>query len=85
MIAVDSSCVMYRPPRQGRAPLDFLTEELDTLLLRHKCSQVMIVGDLNFHLENEAYTSLLSVQGLVNHVTFPTHERGGLLDPVRPP
>ncbi len=43
---------------------------------------MMIVGDLNFHLENEAYTSLLSVQGLINHLTFPIHEWGGLLDPV---
>ncbi|XP_050698030.1 uncharacterized protein LOC126985992 [Eriocheir sinensis] len=75
-------CVMYRPPRQRRAPLDCLTEELDTLLLRHQCSHVMVVGDLNFHLEQGAFDNLLTVQGLVNHVTFPTHERGGLLDPV---
>uniref|UniRef100_A0A0P4VX79 Uncharacterized protein n=1 Tax=Scylla olivacea TaxID=85551 RepID=A0A0P4VX79_SCYOL len=75
-------CVMYRPPRQGRAPLDFLTEELDTLLQRHKCSHVMIVGDLNFHMEQDAFSNLLTVQALTNHVTFPTHERGGLLDPV---
>ena len=40
------------------------------------------MGDLNFHLEQQAYENLVSVQGLVNHVTFPTHERGGLLDPV---
>ena len=75
-------CVLYRPPRQGRAPLDFLTAELDTLLARHQCSRVMVVGDLNSHLEREAYEDLLSVQGLANHVNFPTHERGGLLDPV---
>lgn len=75
-------CVMYRPPRQGRAPLDFLTEELDDLLQHHKCSHVMIVGDLNFHMEQDAFDNLLAVQGLANHVTFPTHERGGLLDPV---
>ena len=75
-------CVIYRPPRQGRVPLDFLTEELDSLLLRHQCSQVMVVGDLNFHLEQEAFDNLLAVQGLANHVTFPTHERGGMLDPV---
>ncbi|XP_045130533.1 uncharacterized protein LOC123515742 [Portunus trituberculatus] len=75
-------CIMYRPPRQGRAPLDFLTEELDTLLLRHQCSHVMVVGDLNCHLEQNAYDDLLEVQGLTNHVTFPTHVRGGMLDPV---
>ncbi len=57
-------------------------EELDTLLQRHKCSHVMIVGDLNFYMEQDAFSNLLAVQGLTNHVTFPTHERGGLLDPV---
>ena len=75
-------CVMYRPPRQGRSALDFLTEKLDTLLQQHRCSHVMILGDLNYHLEQEAFNSLLTVQGLANHVTFPTHERGGSLDPV---
>ena len=73
---------MYRLPRQGSAPLDFLTEELDTILLRHKYSHVMVVGDLNFHLEQEVFNSLLTVQSLINHVTFPTHERGGSLYPV---
>ena len=75
-------CVMYRPPRQGRAPLDFLTEELDTLLQRHQCSHVVVAGDLNCHLEQGAYDDLMEVQGLTNHVTFPTHVRGGMLDPV---
>ena len=75
-------CVLYRPPRQGRSSFDFLAEELDNLLQRHGCKNILIVGDLNFHLEQQAYENLVSVQGLVNHVTFPTHERGGLLDPV---
>ncbi|XP_063879419.1 uncharacterized protein LOC135110721 [Scylla paramamosain] len=75
-------CVMYRPPRQGRSALDFLMEELDTMLQQNKCSQVMILGDLNFHLQQDAFNSLLMVQGLTNHVSFPTHERGGSLDPV---
>ena len=42
----------------------------------------MIVGTLNAHMEHNAYNNLLAVQGLTNHVTFPTHEQGGLLDPV---
>ena len=75
-------CALYRSPRQGRSSLDFLTEELDNLLQRHECRRVIIVGDLNFHLERQAYENLVTVQGLVNHVKFPTHERGGLLDPV---
>ena len=42
----------------------------------------MVVGDLNLHLEQSAYENLLTVQGLTDHVTFPTHERRGTLDPV---
>ena len=44
-------CVMYRSPRQGRSALEFLTEELDILLQLHKCSHLVVLGDLNFHLE----------------------------------
>lgn len=57
-------------------------EELDTLLLQHRCHHVMIVGHLNFHLEPIAFDNLITVQGLANQVTFPMHEQGGLLDPV---
>ena len=75
-------CAAYRPPRQGPVILRFLTEQLDGLLTRHGCSHVLIVGDLNHHLERDAYEDLLTVQGLTDHVTFPTHERGGTLDPA---
>lgn len=75
-------CAMYRPPRQGPAPLDFLTEQMDDLLTRHRYRHVLIVGDLNQHMEGAGYENLLTVQGLTDHVTFPTHERGGTLDPV---
>ncbi|KAK4328324.1 hypothetical protein Pmani_001267 [Petrolisthes manimaculis] len=68
-------CAMYRPPRQGPA-------SLDDLLILHRCSHVLVVGDLNHHLEQQAYENLLDVQGLIDHVTFPTHEQGGTLDPV---
>ncbi len=43
-------CVMYRPPRQGPAPLDFLTENMDDLLTCHCCRHVLIVRDQNHHL-----------------------------------
>ena len=86
LVLTDSSglllCFMYRPFKQGPSPLDFLTEELDTLLLRCRCSHVMVVGDLNFHLEQEAFNNVLMVHGLVNHVIFPTHEQKESLDPV---
>ncbi|KAG0709931.1 hypothetical protein GWK47_002646 [Chionoecetes opilio] len=50
--------------------------------MHHKCSHVIKLGDLNLHLEQEAYDNLFMVQGLENHVLFPTHEWGGLLGPV---
>ena len=52
------------------------------LMLEHRCRHVLVVGGLNHHLEQHAYESLLTVQGLTDHVTFPTNERGGTLDPV---
>ena len=75
-------CTMYRPPRQGPGPLQYLTRTLDDLMMEHRCQHVLVVGDLNHHLERDAYETLLTVQGLTDHVTFPTHERGGTLDPV---
>ncbi|MPC73195.1 hypothetical protein E2C01_067515 [Portunus trituberculatus] len=75
-------CDLYRPPRQGPDSLLYLNEALDNLMMAHSCSHVLIVRDLNHHLEREAYENLLEVQGLTDHVTFPTHERGGTLDLV---
>ena len=39
-------CVLYRPPRQGRFSFDFLAEELDNLLQRHRCKDILVVGIL---------------------------------------
>ena len=75
-------CAHYRPQWQGRAPLDFLSNNLDGLLLQYNCQHIAIVGDLNYHLVQSAYDDLLAVNGLVDHVDFPTHILGGTLDPV---
>ncbi|KAK8387029.1 hypothetical protein O3P69_017997 [Scylla paramamosain] len=75
-------CAMYRPPRQGPDSLLYLTEALDDLLVTHCCQHILLVGDLNHHLEHNAYENLLMVQALKDHVTFPTHERGGTLDTI---
>ena len=75
-------CLLFHPHKQGRSSLDFLAEELDNLLQRHGCKNVLIVGNFNFHLEQQPYNNLVTVLGLTNNVTFQTHERGRLLDPV---
>ena len=75
-------CVTYRPQWQGSAPITFLTEHLDNIMATQNCQNCIIVGDLNQHLIQRAFTELTVVQGLANHVSFPTHIRGGSLDPV---
>ncbi|KAK4327635.1 hypothetical protein Pmani_001908 [Petrolisthes manimaculis] len=52
-------CAMYRSPRQGHDPINFLTEHLDDLLTRHRCRHVLI-------MEGAAYENLLMVQGLTD-------------------
>ena len=75
-------CALYRPQRQGRLPLDYLNENLDSILTANNCQHTLIVGDLNYHLVQTAYDDLLDVHNLVDHVDFPTHILGGTLDPV---
>ena len=72
----------YRPPSQGPALLDFLTVNLDTIMMANQCESVVIVGDLNQHIVRNAFNTLLVVHDLHNHVTFPTHSSGSSLDPV---
>lgn len=43
---------------------------------------MLIADNLNHYMEWAAYESFLTVQGLADFVIFPTHERGGTLDPV---
>ena len=74
--------VMYRPQWQGSEPLTYLTNNLDNIMAAHNCQNVVIVGDLNHNIVNGTFTELTVVQGLHNHVDFPTHRRGSSLDPV---
>ena len=42
-----------------------------------------ITGDFNLHIDDPTDTyDLLSSFGLVNHITFPTHQAGHTLEPV---
>ena len=75
-------CTIYRPPRQGGAPLTFLIDELDSIMAAHACQNIAVVGDMNQHLVSRAFTELTVIHGLTNHVTFSTHVRGCSLDPV---
>ena len=50
--------------------------------------EFVMIGDINFHLNNKsnpdtkAFLSLLEADGLVQHITTPTHIKGHVLDMV---
>ena len=75
-------CAAYRSQWQESNPLVYLTDNLDDIMVSHNCQNVVVVDDLNQHQVVRAPTELTVVQGLQNHVNFPTHQRGGSLDSV---
>ena len=86
-----SICVLlvYRPSRTGAA-IGLFFEEISSLLEEVVvCSEeLLIIGDFNFHMEDTAdicaaqFGSLLELFNLKQHVTFPTHRSGHILDLV---
>ena len=74
-------CVVYRPPtsKTNKFKLSTLFEEWNIFLDRLPVSQdeLMITGDLNFHLDNKDLTDTrkffetLSDHGLVQHIRGP--------------
>lgn len=76
-------CALYRPQWQCSDPINYLSEYCNNLLTLHKCqSSIIVVRDLNQHLTQRAFDSLLSGQGPYDHVTFSTRVLGGTLDTV---
>ena len=75
-------CTCYRPQWQNCQPIEYLKQNLDALLGMHSCKHLAIVGDMNQNLIMGPFEEFLSIFGLYNHVTFPTHDSGSSLDPV---
>ena len=75
-------CTCYRPQWQGTEPIDFLHNNLDDIMVKYSCQHLIIVGDMNQNIIKRSFENLLSVYGLTNHVSFPTHISGSSLDPV---
>ena len=79
-------CIVYRPPpskRNGFKNSVFFDEwslYLDRLAVI--TNDVIITGDLNFHLDNVndadavRFNCTLDARGLVQHVVGPTHKKG---------
>ena len=84
--------IVYHQPYSTSSPITDTTflhdfeSYLDTTVLVDE--MLCITGDFNLHIDdpNDSYgcqfNDLLSGYGLVNHVTFPTHQAGHTLDLV---
>ena len=79
--------VIYRPPS---SPFGTFLEEL-IKLFEETClgdKHMIIIGDINVHYENHSdnsniqYKELLYAFGLEQHVKYPTHNKGHILDHV---
>ena len=85
-------CIVYHQPYSVSHPVTNATfiqdfeSYLDTLVLADE--MLYITGDFNLHIDDPTdtygcqFNDLLSSFGLVNHITFPTHQAGHTLDLV---
>ena len=82
------SVTVYRPPKLKPCST-FLSEFSDFLSIIHpNYDKIIIVGDFNLHIDNEAdsnareFIDLLYSMDFTQHVNEPTHNRGHTLDLV---
>jgi exonuclease III len=78
-------CVVYRPPAsKNNMQISVFFEELSKYINQHVIApeELLITGDLNFHLDKptdpstQKFMSLLHEHGLTQHVNEPTHAHG---------
>ena len=85
-------CIVYHQPYSVSHPVTDATfiqdfeSYLNTLVLADE--MLCITGDFNLHIDDPTdtygcqFNDLLSSFGLINHITFPTHQSGHTLDLV---
>ena len=85
-------CIIYHQPYSASHPITDATfmhdfeSYLDTIVLVDE--MLCITGDFNLHIDDPTdtygcqFNDLLSSYGLVNHITFPTHQASHTLDLV---
>ena len=84
--------VVYRPPpsRANGLTVSGFVEEWSEFLecCSDKGTEILMMGDLNFHLDNDrnrdaqVFRDVLDINGFVQHVKVPTHVKGHILDVV---
>ncbi|XDV14209.1 hypothetical protein PO909_002386 [Leuciscus waleckii] len=76
--------LIYRPPKPNPS---FLSDFTELLTLASSLSpRLLLLGDLNIHIDSPTcklsseFTILVDNFTLTQHVTFPTHDKGHILD-----
>ena len=72
----------YRPPTQIFPFFQYITDNLDSLINKYRTNRLLIIGDLNPPTALAQYRELVTIFDLRNHVDFPTHDSGSMLDPI---
>lgn len=78
--------VLYRPPKPNPS---FLQDFSDLLLHLSTISpSILLLGDLNLHLDDptsrpaQDFLDILNHSNFTQHINFPTHKHGHILDPI---
>lgn len=80
------TAVIYRPPKPNSSFLCDLTDFLTQLFAISP--SILLLGDFNFHMDNSNskpasdFLDLLHCYNFIQHVNFPTHNHGHILDLV---
>ncbi|KAK7915506.1 hypothetical protein WMY93_011267 [Mugilogobius chulae] len=80
------TAVIYRPPKPNPSFLSEITDFLTKLTAIS--SSILLLGDFNFHIDCKnskpatEFLDLLNCFNITQHVNFPTHTRGHILDLV---
>ena len=81
---------MYRPPRFSLDDIIIFLNEFSDIITSTKSNDYIVICDMNFHYDTNVYPHCLFIKcidsfSLIQHITFPTHYIGHILDLVITP
>ena len=82
--------LIYRPPRFSIDDIHIFPNEFYDIITSTKSNDYILIGDLNFHYDTDIhlhslFINLIDSFSLIQHITFPTHYIGHILDLVVTP
>ena len=82
--------LIYRPPRFSMDDINIFLNEFSDIITSTKSNDYILIGDMNFHYDTDVHPHSLFINlicsfSLIQHITFPTHYIGYILDLVVTP